>query len=182
MEDQPCNDKSVMRTDAVYSTERGADGTIARFRFNIYSWMRNIEHHGENTIPATINEYGYVAWHVYGQLHREDGPAVIYEEGGMDWYVNGELHREEGPARISEGGLSWFIEGNQLTHSQHTREVARIKRRRELERQAAYALECERAARVIQDWWLNIRLNPYHRVGARRVWLDYEFYASGRNK
>jgi len=37
-----------------------------------------------------------------------------------------------------------------------------------------------RAARVIQNWWLEIRLNPYHPVGLKKLERDYAFYADGK--
>jgi len=38
------------------------------------------------------------------------------------------------------------------------------------------------AARTIQNWWLELRLNPYHPVGRRKLERDYEFYMSRESR
>jgi len=40
----------------------------------------------------------------------------------------------------------------------------------------------DRAAHAIQNWWLELRLNPYHPVGRRKLERDYEIYVEGCQK
>jgi hypothetical protein len=35
-------------------------------------------------------------------------------------------------------------------------------------------------ANIIQNWWFNILLNPYHPVGIRKIERDYNFYLTGK--
>lgn len=40
--------------------------------------------------PSVINEYGDMAWHKNGVLHRDNNmPAIIYADGEIEWYIYG---------------------------------------------------------------------------------------------
>ena len=72
-----------------------------------------------STTPSIITPTGDHYWHLYGKLHREDGPAEIRSDIKSPytaWYNNGELHREGGPAIIfhradSIEAQEWFVSG-----------------------------------------------------------------------
>ena len=66
-----------------------------------------------------VDSDGDTAWHLNGQLHRENGPAVERANGTKRWYLNGQLHREDGPAiECANGTKYWYINGEELTEEE----------------------------------------------------------------
>lgn len=57
-------------------------------------------------------EYGFEAWMLNGEYHREDGPAVIYDSGFSSWYLHGKRHRIGGPAieDVNASYYEWWID------------------------------------------------------------------------
>jgi hypothetical protein len=53
------------------------------------------------TYEVSVYENGDNAWHLNGNLHREDGPAIECTDGSNYWYLNGtELTNQEFNERI----------------------------------------------------------------------------------
>jgi hypothetical protein len=51
-------------------------------------------------------------WHLYGKLHRKDGPASIYADGTKIWIQYGKIHREDGPAIVnSNDSTAYYLCG-----------------------------------------------------------------------
>jgi hypothetical protein len=80
-------------------------------------WFMDDKRHREDG-PACEHANGDKFWYLNDELHREDGPACEYANGTKFWYLNGERHREDGPA-IEYGGKEWYLNGKELTQSEH---------------------------------------------------------------
>jgi hypothetical protein len=70
-----------------------------------------------------IDEKGYKAWYLNGELHREYGPACEYSNGTKEWFINGQRHRVDGHAiEYSDGSKSWYL-NNKLVYSKYQNNI-----------------------------------------------------------
>lgn len=74
--------------------------------------------HRENDLPAYVDEAGFKAWYLNGDLNRNgDKPARVWVNGHRSWERNSQTHRGGGkPAEIITGEegnavLRYFIDG-----------------------------------------------------------------------
>ena len=81
---------------------------------------------------GTFNKY----WkNENGQVHREDGPAYESSSGIRQWYKNGICHREDGPTIVwGNGKHEYFLNGKQYFKEEYWKEIDKIKKEREREK------------------------------------------------
>jgi hypothetical protein len=67
--------------------------------------------HSIRNFPSIFYSNGTKEWHVFGVLHRLDGPAVVYPNGDCEYWELGCRHRLDGPAVIYGNKQYWFEKG-----------------------------------------------------------------------